>query len=274
MIKAGITDYLAAEIKGHSSVELQFLHGSKRGQAHSHRERPPLVHWKRRATESFLSYKIVWQGQFIQPDWDMFQSDHLCAEFHAGSRAICGGPVYVSDKVGRHNSDLLKKLVLPDGNKFRCQNNALPTRDRLFDGKTLLKIWNLNRACPQCYKSMSRIVSSDVVEWEQKDRDIYRSTEKFSVYLHKSDNLSIPDSEEKMNITLQPSSFEIVTASTVQKFNERAKFAPIDIENKGAVESWTMNEKEAFLVCRLRSGKQGSSRIYSCKKPKVSMLNA
>jgi stachyose synthetase len=81
----------------------------------------------------------------------MFQSGHLCAESHAGSRAICGGPVYVSDKVGHHNFDLLKKLVLPDGNIFRCQNNiALPTRDRLFEnplfgGKTLLKIWNLNK---------------------------------------------------------------------------------------------------------------------------------
>ncbi|KAJ6720940.1 STACHYOSE SYNTHASE-LIKE [Salix viminalis] len=112
--------------------------------------------------------------------------------------------------VGRHNSDLLMKLVLPDGNKF-CQNNALPTRDRLFDGKTLLKIWNLNRACPQCYKSMSGLVSSNVVEWEQKDRDIYQRTEKFSVHLHKSDNLSIPDSEEIMNITLKPSSSEMVS---------------------------------------------------------------
>ncbi|KAJ6324695.1 hypothetical protein OIU76_011897 [Salix suchowensis] len=124
-------------------------------------------------------------------------------------------------------------IVLPDGNKFRCQNNALPTRDRLFDGKTLLKIWNLNRAYPQCYKSMPGLVSSDVVEWEQKDRDIYQRTEKFSVHLHKSYNLSIPDSEEIMNITFKPSSFERVTVSTVQKFNERAKFAQIDIENKG-----------------------------------------
>ncbi|KAB1213827.1 Stachyose synthase [Morella rubra] len=48
------------------------------------------------------SYNSLWQGQIIQPEWDMFQSDHLCAEFHAGSRTICGGPVYVSDRVGHH----------------------------------------------------------------------------------------------------------------------------------------------------------------------------
>lgn len=98
----------------------------------------------------------MWMGQIIQPDWDMFQSDHLCAKFHAGSRAICGGPVYVSDSVGGHDFDLIKKLVFPDGNIPKCQHFALPTRDclfknPLFDGQTLLKIWNLNKVSSSIY---------------------------------------------------------------------------------------------------------------------------
>ncbi|XP_034905277.2 stachyose synthase [Populus alba] len=96
------------------------------------------------------AYDSMWMGQIIQPDWDMFQSDHLCAKFHAGSRAICGGPVYVSDSVGGHDFELLKKLVYPDGTIPRCQHFALPTRDclfrnPLFDKKTTLKIWNFNK---------------------------------------------------------------------------------------------------------------------------------
>lgn len=80
----------------------------------------------------------------------MFQSTHPCAEFHAASRAISGGPIYVSDSVGKHNFQLLKRLVLPDGSILRCQYYALPTRDCLFedplhDGKTMLKIWNFNK---------------------------------------------------------------------------------------------------------------------------------
>jgi stachyose synthetase len=111
---------------------------------------PMGVYWLQGVHMIHCSYNSLWQGQLIQPDWDMFQSDHLCAEFHAGSRAICGGPVYVSDKVGRHNFDLLRKLVLPDGTILKCQHYALPTRDclfenPLFDGKTLLKLWNLNK---------------------------------------------------------------------------------------------------------------------------------
>ena len=96
------------------------------------------------------AYNSLWMGNFIHPDWDMFQSTHPCAEFHAASRAISGGPIYVSDSVGQHNFKLLKSLALPDGSILRCQHYALPTRDCLFDdplhdGKTMLKIWNLNK---------------------------------------------------------------------------------------------------------------------------------
>ncbi|KAL0318528.1 UNVERIFIED_CONTAM: Galactinol--sucrose galactosyltransferase [Sesamum angustifolium] len=96
------------------------------------------------------AYNSLWMGNFIHPDWDMFQSTHPCAEFHAASRAISGGPIYVSDSVGKHDFELLKRLVLPDGTVLRCQHYALPTRDCLFedplhDGKTMLKIWNLKQ---------------------------------------------------------------------------------------------------------------------------------
>ncbi|RWW56546.1 hypothetical protein BHE74_00036729, partial [Ensete ventricosum] len=97
------------------------------------------------------AYNSLWMGNFIHPDWDMFQSTHPCAAFHAASRAISGGPIYVSDSVGHHDFDLLKRMALPDGTILRCDHYALPTRDCLFedplhDGKTVLKIWNLNKA--------------------------------------------------------------------------------------------------------------------------------
>ncbi|GKV40466.1 hypothetical protein SLEP1_g48112 [Rubroshorea leprosula] len=81
---------------------------------------------------------------------DMFQSDHCCAKFHAGSHAICGGPVYLSDSLGGHDFKLIKKLVFPDGTIPKCQRFALPTRDclfvnPLFDKKSLLKFWNFNK---------------------------------------------------------------------------------------------------------------------------------
>lgn len=66
------------------------------------------------------AYNSLWMDQFIRPDWDMFQSDHTCAAFHATSRAICGGPVYVSDTLGCHDFARLARLVFPDGTVPRC----------------------------------------------------------------------------------------------------------------------------------------------------------
>uniref|UniRef100_A0A0E0KRY9 galactinol--sucrose galactosyltransferase n=1 Tax=Oryza punctata TaxID=4537 RepID=A0A0E0KRY9_ORYPU len=72
------------------------------------------------------------------------------AEFHGAARALSGGGVYVSDKPGVHDFSVLKKLVLPDGLILRAKYAGRPTRDCLFndpvmDGKSLLKIWNLNK---------------------------------------------------------------------------------------------------------------------------------
>ncbi|CAJ1911368.1 unnamed protein product [Sphenostylis stenocarpa] len=99
---------------------------------------------------SSVAYNSLFLGEFMQPDWDMFHSLHPAAEYHAAARAIGGCPIYVSDKPGNHNFDLLKKLILPDGSVLRAQLPGRPTRDSLFvdparDRTSLLKIWNMNK---------------------------------------------------------------------------------------------------------------------------------
>jgi len=93
----------------------------------------------------------VWFGEFMQPDWDMFQSDHPMGSFHAAGRAVSGGPVYCSDTPDGHNFDLLRKLILSDGTVMRADNVGRPTRDCLFADVTrdpvLLKVFNYNRDC-------------------------------------------------------------------------------------------------------------------------------
>lgn len=93
----------------------------------------------------------VWFGQFMQPDWDMFQSGHAMGSFHAAGRAVSGGPVYVSDTPDGHDFNVLRKLVLSDGSVLRADNVGRPTRDCLFANVTrdpvLLKIFNTNRDC-------------------------------------------------------------------------------------------------------------------------------
>lgn len=204
-------------------------------------------------------FNSLWMGNFIQPDWDMFQSDHVCAKFHAASRAICGGPVYVSDAVGGHDFDLLKKLVLPDGTILRCQHHALPTRDCIFtdpshDGITMLKLWNLNKfggvvgafncqgagwcpkerkikAFPHFYRPISGSVSPKDVEWTQRpETAAMGNAEEYAVYLNQSNKLVIMQQHSNSAIILQPSSFEIFTIVPVHSL-KGLKFAPIGLLN-------------------------------------------
>ncbi|KAL0922280.1 hypothetical protein M5K25_006253 [Dendrobium thyrsiflorum] len=109
--------------------------------------RDPVSHTIHIASVAFNS---VFLGEFMVPDWDMFHSLHPAGEYHASARAISGGPVYVSDAPGKHNFELLRKLVLPDGSILRAQLPGRPTVDCLFtdparDGVSLLKIWNMNK---------------------------------------------------------------------------------------------------------------------------------
>jgi raffinose synthase len=93
----------------------------------------------------------VWFGEFMQPDWDMFQSGHPMGSFHAAGRAVSGGPVYVSDPPASHDFALLRKLVLSDGTVLRAGGVGRPTLDCLFADVTrepvLLKVFNTNRDC-------------------------------------------------------------------------------------------------------------------------------
>ncbi|KAB2053570.1 hypothetical protein ES319_A12G196100v1 [Gossypium barbadense] len=97
-----------------------------------------------------VAFNSLLLGEIVVPDWDMFHSKHDTAEFHGIARAIGGCAVYVSDKPGNHDFEILRKLVLPDGSVLRAKHAGRPTRDCLFrdpvmDGKSLLKIWNLNK---------------------------------------------------------------------------------------------------------------------------------
>ena len=98
------------------------------------------------ANAAFTSLMI---GPLAFVDWDMMHSNHEASAMHAAARAVSGGLVYVSDKVGDHCFEVLQRLVLPQGTILRAQHHGRPTLDCLFknvskDKETVLKIWNMN----------------------------------------------------------------------------------------------------------------------------------
>ena len=47
----------------------------------------------------------------ILPDWDMFQTSHEWASFHAAARCVSGGPIYITDVPGKHDVDLINQMT-------------------------------------------------------------------------------------------------------------------------------------------------------------------
>ncbi len=77
------------------------------------------------------AYNAVWTQLVAMPDWDMFWSSGTFGAYHAAARAICGGPVYVSDEPGRFDEAVLRKLVVTDGLVLRPDTPALPPAEML-----------------------------------------------------------------------------------------------------------------------------------------------
>ncbi|KAK1576695.1 hypothetical protein Q3G72_015827 [Acer saccharum] len=253
------------------------------------------------------SYNSLWMGQFIQPDWDMFQSDHCCAKFHAGSRAICGGPVYVSDSLSGHDFDLLKQLVYPDGTIPKCQHYALPTRDcifknPLFDKKTILKIWNFNKhggvigafncqgagwsskeqrilGYPEAYKPMSGSVHVTDIEWDQNTEAAHMGdADEYLVYFNQAEKLQLmTPKSDPIQITIQPSTFELFSFVPVKKLGPGIKFAPVGLinmfNNGGTVEELKYFDSGSETSVKIDVKGGGDFLAYSSVSPKKCQLN-
>ncbi|PVI03319.1 glycoside hydrolase family 36 protein [Periconia macrospinosa] len=81
----------------------------------------------------------------ILPDWDMFQTSHEWASFHAAARCVSGGPIYITDIPGQHDVDLIRQMT---GNTPRGDTVILRTHTvgkstntyNSYDDAALLKV--------------------------------------------------------------------------------------------------------------------------------------
>ena len=94
------------------------------------------------------AFNGILQGQFYVNDWDMWWTDDGQAKKNSLCRAVSGGPVYVSDKLGRTNPEILRPVCLPSGRLLRPDESATPTADCLTgDPRTNGKLFKVrNRA--------------------------------------------------------------------------------------------------------------------------------
>ncbi|EFQ99813.1 DIN10 [Nannizzia gypsea CBS 118893] len=49
----------------------------------------------------------------VIPDWDMFQTSHSYASFHAAARCVSGGVIYITDEPGKHDLAIIDQMTAP-----------------------------------------------------------------------------------------------------------------------------------------------------------------
>ncbi|GEM_PF-408217 len=220
----------------------------------------------------------LWFGEFVHPDWDMFQTQHEAANLHAVARALSGGPVYVSDKPGHHDAALLAKLVLPSGEVLRPADPALPTRDCLFVNPTtdpvLYKIFNRNLRSGvigifHCQQGAGEASSTNLqAVFSPQDVEGLEG-ERLAVYCHHTTELLEMVLEEQREISLAPRQAEVVTVVPIEN-----GFAPIglpDMFNSAGVVTSKEFDIHGVCVVHLRWG--GRFLAWSDRRPSCVLLD-
>ena len=82
----------------------------------------------------FQSYtNTLLQGQTVWPDHDMFHScDTVCGSLMARSKALSGGPVYLSDSPADFTRENILPLIDEEGKLFRPEAPAIPTPESII----------------------------------------------------------------------------------------------------------------------------------------------
>ena len=153
------------------------------------------------------AYNSLLQGQFYWCDWDMWWTDDGQALKNSVARAISGGPIYVSDKIGRSREGILDPLIMSDGRILRCDDPATPTADCIcIDPTTSKKPMKIQNMC----RSSGVLVlfnldkDNNAVSGEISPSDITElEGEEFAVYSHFTKELKIMKYGEKMSVSLQ-----------------------------------------------------------------------
>ncbi|KAK6920610.1 Glycosyl hydrolases 36 [Dillenia turbinata] len=251
-----------------------------------------------------VAFNSLLLGEIVVPDWDMFYSVHSAAEFHASARAVGGCAVSVSDKAGSHDFKILKKLVLPDGSVLRARYAGRPTRDCLFkdpvmDGKSLLKIWNLNKVCgvigifncqgegnwplkhgnPDDATELPPIsghVSPLDIEFLEELADKNWNGD-CAVYNFNSGTVIAVPNSAKLGVCLPTLTSEIFTISPIKVYDNGLHFAPIgllDMYNSGgAVESLSCTADVSVCKVKIQARGCGKFGAYSSAGPRSCMVD-
>ncbi len=232
------------------------------------------------------AYNGLLQGQYYINDWDMWWTDDEQAVKNSVCRSISGGPVYVSDKIGRTRPEVLRPICFDDGRISVCDFSAKPTADCLVgnptkNGKALkifnrlgesgvVAVYNINAENLAVSGSLSaadaRMADTDLAYFEYFTREcgVIRKGEKLDITLENNDEFRL--------YTLVPIKNGKAVFGRIDKYVSRGAVITeselaVGLYEGGEIGVYSETPIRAFAGDKeLEVKTQGSLNIISCEK--------
>jgi hypothetical protein len=208
-------------------------------------------------------YNAIYFSQMVYPDFDMFQSHHPNAVYHAIARTLNNGPIYLTDVPGKQNFDILNKIVFRNGKSIRASSALLPTEDCLFQVQDAKLLKTFSRAGDAGLLGLFNAADADSVQGHFKAADVAGiKGNQFVLYQYFSGTTHVGDRNTSFKIGLPRLGCELVYVLPIK--NGFAAFGLVDKYNAPATitsQQWKGNR----VSVRLYEG--GLFEAYSFKKP-------
>jgi len=188
-------------------------------------------------------YNSLYFSQMVWPDFDMFESYHTYAIFHAIARAISGGPIYVTDKPGKQDFELLSYLADWRGKIYRVDQPALLTEDCLFQVQdaSLLKAFSFARQAGLL--GVWNAADADEVKGSFSPMDLKGlKGEKFVAYEHVNKQILFLTKNDTIPLTLKrmkclyynivPINYGVALIGLLNKYNSPKTILSFNIEKE------------------------------------------
>jgi raffinose synthase len=159
------------------------------------------------------AYNALYHDNVYVCDWDMYWTKHPDARKHALVRAISGGPVYVSDRLGETVAAEILPLIYHDGRLLRMDRSAKPAPDCIFHSplkECALKLTNtVNNTGALAAFNITE--ACETVEADLSPSDIYDlDGEVFGAYRYFKRSFLILKKEEAIHVSLSEKGYELV----------------------------------------------------------------
>lgn len=194
---------------------------------------------------------LLTQHLNVVPDWDMFQTVHPYSSFHAAARCVSGGPIYITDEPGKHDTDLINQMTA-----LTTQGKTVILRPSIL-GRTMDAYHNYNEGQTLkvgAYNGWAGTGSGILGLFNVAEQDAsslisladfmgVNKDDEYVIRSHTTGVITAPkklsDKDSLVSVTLEPRGWEILTATPVQSLSMPSSNNPTGIAVLGLLGKMT-----------------------------------